>query len=217
MGSASNPILATATAIALAALAAGCANPGRSRALGDPSVSGTTLAQQVCSNCHGLHGVAVSPNFPNLAAQQPDYLVGELTSFRDRHRRDPAGFEYMWGISRRLTDAQIQDLARYFSSQPPAHAPYAGDDAQLAQGRALFSQGAAERGVPACASCHGEKAQGAGGFPRLAGQHADYVVKQLTIFQRSGDERPLGQVMTVVGHKLTVADIRAVASYVESL
>jgi cytochrome c553 len=212
-----NPGSTLLLATALAALAAGCANPGRSRALGDPAVSGTTLAQQVCSNCHGLHGVAVSPNFPNLAAQQPEYLAGELKSFRDRHRRDPAGFEYMWGISRHLSDAQIQGLADYYAAQPPARAPFAGDDAQIAVGRALFTQGLAERGIPACASCHGERGQGAGGFPRLAGQHADYVVKQLTIFQRSGDERPQGQVMTVVGHQLTRADIGAVARFVESL
>jgi cytochrome c553 len=201
----------------IAMLAAGCANPGRSRALGDPAVSGTTLAQQVCSNCHGRHGIATSPNFPNLAAQQPDYITAELKSFRDRHRRDPAGFEYMWGISRHLSDAQIQGLADYFAAQPPARTPYAGDATQLATGRSLFTQGQAERGIPACATCHGAQGQGAGGFPRLAGQHADYVVKQLTIFQRSGDERPQGQVMTVVGHRLTSDDIRVVATYVESL
>jgi cytochrome c553 len=204
-------------AAALATLATGCANPERSRALGNPAVSGATLAQQVCSNCHGVHGVSVSPNFPNLAAQQTEYLTGELKSFRDRQRHDPAGFEYMWGISRHLDDAQIQGLAEYFAAQPPAHTPFLGEDAQFAAGRALFTQGLAERGIPACSSCHGEHGQGAGGFPRLAGQHADYVVKQLTIFQRSGDERPQGQVMTVVGHKLTLTDIGAVARYVESL
>jgi cytochrome c553 len=202
---------------ALVVLAAGCANPTRSRQLNNPEVSGETLAMQVCSNCHGLRGVATSPNFPNLAAQQSAYVVGELTSFRDRHRRDPAGFEYMWGISRHLSDAQIQALADYYSAQPPARAAFASTPEALAAGRTLFTQGAGDRGIPACASCHGERGQGAGAIPRLAGQHADYVVKQLGIFHRSADERPLGSVMTTVGHQLTPADIAVVAAFVESM
>jgi cytochrome c553 len=202
---------------ALVVLATGCANPTRSRQLNNPDVSGETLAMQVCSNCHGVHGVSTSPNFPNLAAQQPAYVVGELTSFRDRHRRDPAGFEYMWGISRHLSDAQIQALADYYAAQPPARAAFAPAPEDVAAGRALFTQGAGDRGIPACASCHGELGQGAGAIPRLAGQHADYVVKQLGIFHRSADERPLGSVMTTVGHQLTPVDISAVAAFVESM
>ena len=56
-------------AAAAALLVLGCANLDRSRDLANPQVSATTLAQQVCSNCHGLPGNAVSPNFPNLAGQ----------------------------------------------------------------------------------------------------------------------------------------------------
>jgi cytochrome c553 len=201
----------------LALLVAGCANTSRSRELNNPAVSGQTLALQVCSNCHGLRGVSQSPNFPNLAAQQPDYIVGELTSFRERHRHDPAGFEYMWGISRHLSDAQIHELAAYYAGQAPAQAAYPPEPQAAAAGKALFTQGAPDRGIPACASCHGARGEGAGSFPRLAGQHADYVTKQLGIFHRSGDERPLGSVMTTVGHQLTPEDVAAVATFVESM
>ena len=58
-----------ALVVAASALATGCANPERSRDLSNPAVSATTMAQQVCSNCHGMTGTAESPNFPNLAAQ----------------------------------------------------------------------------------------------------------------------------------------------------
>jgi cytochrome c553 len=199
------------------ALVAACANPTRSRELNNPAVSGQTLAMQVCSNCHGVRGISQSPNFPNLAAQQPDYVVGELKSFRDRHRHDPAGFEYMWGISRHLSYGQIQELAAYYAGQPPARAAFAPEPQAAATGQALFTQGVPERGIPPCASCHGPRGEGAGAFPRLAGQHADYVTKQLGIFHRSGDERPLGSVMTTVGHQLTPEDIAAVATFVESM
>jgi cytochrome c553 len=75
------------------------------------------LALQVCSNCHGVDGNSVSPNFPNLAAQTEDYISEQLTSFRKHSRFDPAGFEYMWGLSRHLTDQQIKYNAAYFASQ----------------------------------------------------------------------------------------------------
>jgi cytochrome c553 len=91
---------ATFMLAAAAMLAAGCNHIDRSRDLANPQVSATTLAQQVCSNCHGIAGSAVSPNFPNLAAQVEPYFVAQLKGFRSHNRQDPAGFEYMWGPAR---------------------------------------------------------------------------------------------------------------------
>ena len=211
-------ILGLFTALPLvAALLGGCAATERSRALGDPAVTGATLADQVCSNCHGRQGLSVSPNFPKLAAQQSDYLTAQLTSFRDQQRRDPQGFEYMWGLSRHLTDAQIGQLAAYFAAQPASRGAPAGETARVEAGRVLFTQGDAPRGILACNTCHGEQGQGNGAFPRLAGQHADYLVKQLEIFQRNDDQRPLGSVMKVVAHKLTPEDVRALAAYAQQM
>lgn len=200
--------------LAFAIAAVACSNLPRSRDLANPEVSGATLAAQVCANCHGPGGNSISPNFPGLAAQQREYLSTQLREFRSHSRRDPAGFEYMWGISRRLTDKQIDELADYYASQrpaPPSSASVAGD-----RGHTLFANGAPDQGVPPCSSCHGDKAQGNGIFPRLAGQHADYMVKQLTIFQRT-DERPAGAVMKNVAHKLTRDDVEAAATYLQTL
>jgi cytochrome c553 len=206
------------TSIALLAAACAlvsCATPERSRALNDPAVPARAMAQQVCSNCHGIDGNSVSPNFPRLAAQQPVYLVEQLTSFRNHHRSDPAGFEYMWGLSRGLTDEQIKGLAEYFSAQAPAANPGA-DSALAARGKDVFEHGVPDKGIPACATCHGDRGQGNAGFPRLAGQHSDYVVKQLLVFQRT-DERPEGAVMKTVAHLLTQDNIEAVAQYVQTI
>uniref|UniRef100_UPI001930DEDC c-type cytochrome n=1 Tax=Herminiimonas sp. CN TaxID=1349818 RepID=UPI001930DEDC len=106
--------------MALVAIIAGCSLPERSRALGDSTISAKTVALQVCSNCHGVQGISESPNFPNLAAQTPLYIEAQLKSFKNHGRSDPAGFEYMWGISARLSDEQISGLAAYFSAQSPA-------------------------------------------------------------------------------------------------
>ena len=201
---------------AAVALSAGCANPERSRDLANPNVSATTLAQQVCSNCHGMTGSAVSPNFPNLAGQMAPYLVAQLNGFKSRGRHDPAGFEYMWGLSRSLTEDQIKGLAAYYAAQALDAQPLEGDRRRLEAGKALFETGVADKGVPACSTCHGPKGEGNATFPRLAGQHADYLVKQLVVFQRT-DERPEGSIMKTVAHELTGQNIQDVAGYLQAL
>ena len=210
-----NTLRLAVTLAAVLGAAAGCASPERSRTLNDPAVPAQVIAQQVCSNCHGIDGNSVSPNFPRLAAQQPAYLVGQLTGFRDHHRSDPAGFEYMWGLSRRLTDGQIKGLADYFSAQKPArNAP--GNATLAALGAEVFAHGVPAKEIPPCQGCHGNHAQGNGSFPRLAGQHADYIEKQLLVFQRT-DERPEGAIMKTVAHLLTRENMAAVANYLQGL
>jgi len=200
--------------ITVSMAAAGCSNIESSRDLANPNVSASTLAQQVCSLCHGVDGHSTSPNFPNLAAQQPAYFMAQLKEFRGHKRLDPAGFEYMWGLSRSLTDDQIKGLAEYFAAQPPASPGKAVDGAIIARGKAIFELGVPEKGIPACHACHGERAQGNEQFPRLANQHADYLVKQLAVFQRT-DERPEDSIMKTVAHELTPKNMEDVAAYLQ--
>ncbi len=202
--------------VALATIAAGCTtSPLRSRNLADPSVSGKTLAQQVCSNCHGVDGNSISPNFPKLAAQQPEYLIAELDEFKGHKRDDPAGFEYMWGISRSLTEKQIKQLAAYFAAQKSV-SPGPGDPKLVAEGERIFTKGLPAQGVPPCSTCHGDHGQGNGQFPRVAYQHADYIVKQLTVFKRT-NQRPDGTAMKAITHSLSHQDMEAVAAYLQQM
>jgi cytochrome c553 len=202
-------------AVAVVALGAGCSSLERSRDLADPAVSGRTLAQQVCSSCHGLDGNSVSPNFPNLAAQQKDYLVAQLEAFRNPGRSDPAGFEYMWGLSRHLTDKQIGELADYFAAQKVV-SPGAGNPLQAANGQRIFEEGITAKNTPPCKACHGEDGTGNGMFPRIAYQHADYIVKQIDVFKRT-DQRPAGAVMKVIAHGLSKEDMNDVAQYLQGM
>jgi len=200
--------------VAAAMLAgAGCANPQRSRNLADSTVPAVVTAQQVCSNCHGIDGNSVSPNFPRLAGQPKAYLVAQLESFRSHRRSDPAGYEYMWGLTRSLTDEQIDGLAAYFSAQPARrNAPV--DATLLGLGRQIFEQGVPATETPPCAACHGAAGQGMAVFPRLAHQHGDYLIKQLYVFQET-EGRP-GTPMKQVTHKMSRDEINAVAAYLQA-
>jgi cytochrome c553 len=201
--------------LALVAIAAGCSSLERSRSLANSSTPAKTLALQVCSNCHGIDGNPVSPNFPRLAGQQEEYFIAQLSEFRNHRRADPEGFEYMWGISRSLTDAQIKGLAAYFAAQNPV-SPGPGDSKLIAEGKTIFDSGLPDKGVPPCSTCHGDRGQGNGQFPRLAYQHADYVVKQLAVFQRT-DQRPDGVAMKAITHTLSNQNMEAVAAYLQQM
>ncbi len=201
------PLVAVLTSLS------GCANIERSRDLANPDVPAAVTAVQVCSICHGVDGNSVSPNFPRLAGQVPEYLVAQLENFRSHQRSDPPGFEYMWGISHHLTDGQIKGLADYFAKQSPVS--NAAVDAQdMAKGKVIFENGVPEKEVAPCMACHGAQAQGMASFPRLAGQHQDYLVKQLHVFQET-EGRP-GTPMKQITHPLTVAEMRVVAGYLQA-
>jgi len=203
-----------AVIMALGVLAAGCSNVERSRDLNNASVSPAVTAVQVCSNCHGVDGNPKSPNFPRLAGQQEDYVVTQLKNFRNHNRSDPEGFEYMWGLSRNLTDEQIAGLAKYYAKQIPRHHEEVLDPQLVANGKEIYEKGVPEQNVIACISCHGDKAQGIGAFPRLGHQHADYIEKQLDVFQNT-QGRP-GTAMDFVVHPLTGPNKQAVAAYLQS-
>lgn len=201
--------------LVLVAIGAGCTSIERSRSLANPNTPAKTLALQVCSNCHGVDGNSISPNFPKLAEQQEEYLIAQLNQFRNHKREDPPGFIYMWGISRHLTDDQIKGLAAYFAAQKSV-SPGRGDPKLVEEGKQIFDSGLPAQSVPPCSTCHGDHGQGNGQFPRVADQHADYAIKQLTVFQQT-EQRPAGVAMKVVTHSLSRQNMEAVAAYLQEM
>jgi cytochrome c553 len=205
---------------AAATLSAGLLLVGNAHAA-DVSTAGMTGAQkatlqktiETCSACHGLDGRSVSPTFPNLAAQTAPYIELQLHAFKDQTRADPDAQAYMWGMASQLDDASISGLAAYFSKQSAAEGRR-GNATLIAQGKQIFVEGVPARQIPACASCHGAQAQGNGPFPRLAGQHAPYLLKQLLVIQSVLRTAP---VMHGVIKDLTRDQMQAVAAYLESV
>ena len=200
--------------IGTALIVASCSNIERSRNLGNPAVSGVTLAQQVCSTCHGLDGNSISPQFPKLASQQKEYLINQIKNFRGHDRTDPPGPEFMWGLSRHLTDAQVDEMAAYFNSKPiQGHVKIS--SAALEEGKSIFNQGLPKQEVPPCMACHGPSAEGMSSFPQLAGQHQEYLLTQMLVFQQT-DFRP-NTPMSQVTHKLTLEQMKSVANYLAAM
>lgn len=170
------------------------------------------VAGQVCSNCHGPGGVSASPLFPRLAGQQEQYLAAQIRAFKGKTRADPEAHNYMWGMATLVSDSMIDALAHYYAGQAPA--PGIEADAKLvAQGKTLFEQGVPERNIAACASCHGPNAEGRSIFPRLAGQHAPYLVRQLVVIQKQLRASPI---MHGIIKDLKPGEMEAVAAYLQS-
>jgi len=168
---------------------------------------------ETCGTCHGVNGRSVSPTFPNLAAQPAPYLELQLKAFKDQSRADPDAQAYMWGMASQLSDATISALAGYFAAQPAAPGR-GGNTALIAQGKHVFEEGVPARQIPPCASCHGAHGEGLAFFPRLAGQHAPYLLKQLLVIQSVLRTAP---VMHGVIKDMTKDQMLAVVAYLESI
>ena len=160
-----------------------------------------------CFICHGAEGESSSEVFPRLAGQHAEYIAKQLENFKSGKRKSTA----MADMVAKLTPDEMQALGRYFEKQQ--HTPEAPKDAGLAAvGSYLYAHGNKYSGVPACASCHGPKAQGTSSLPRLAGQFASYTETQLKQFnqrERTNDNA----VMHAIVSKMTEFEMAAVAEY----
>lgn len=170
-------------------------------------------AVHVCAACHGDEGRSTDRLAPSLAGQMRDYTIRQLKDFRSQARSETDIQAYMWGVSALLSDEQIDGLADYYAAQKP-RAPKSVNAKLEAAGKRLFDQGLPAQGVRACAACHGERAEGAAGFPRLAGLQPDYVFRQLRAFRTP--LRPHGVVMKNEIAALGDPQLRALAAYVAS-
>jgi len=169
-------------------------------------VAGTV---HVCSSCHGPEGRSISSTFPRLAGQQKDYIEAQLEAFRDHTRADPHAKTYMWGMAARLDDPTIAAIAAYYAAQTPVPGEPASSP-EITAGKKIFTAGIPSQSVPACMACHGDKAQGNGPIPRLAGQHPAYLARQLEAFASNARANVI---MHQNSKNLTAAQISEVTVY----
>jgi len=180
---------------------------------GDPEAGEENAA--ACAACHGAGGAKpVMAAYPKLSGIGEKYLYQQLVLIKDGDREIPE----MTGQLDGMSDQDLQDLAAYFDDQNIS--VNQADPDLVDAGRSLYRGGNMASGVPACSGCHNPQGKGnnPAGYPRLGGQNADYVAKQLKAY-RDG-ERDGGQnasIMMDVAAKLTDTEIEAVSSYISGL
>lgn len=181
-------------------------------AKGDPKAA-EALVNQVCAGCHAVDGNSAAAANPKLAGLNAEYLYKQLADFKSGDRKSAV----MAGMVATLTPQDMKNLAAYFSMQQPKGGT-SKDKTLALQGQKVYRGGVQGAGVPACASCHGAKGQGIPvQFPRLAGQHADYIYAQLNAFRVGARANDGAKMMRTIAAKMTDSDMQAVASYIQGL
>ena len=187
-----------------------------------------------CSGCHKIDGNAELPYIPRLAGLDAAYAEKKMAEFKDSP--PPATDELyglivnaldekprvnvtrdeqvnMVGIAHAVTLEQTKQAVQWYAKQCPT--PGRGrNNALTEQGKRIFEKGVPDQRILACASCHGQNAQGQGTAPLLAGQNAEYVQAQMEKFRR-GDRKHAPE-MTMVAKEVTVEQAHAVAAYLQS-
>lgn len=179
---------------------------------GDPTKA-QPIATQICVACHGADGNSPLPINPSLAGQHPEYLFRQLNEFKSGSRNNAV----MMGMAAGLSTEDMRNLAAYYAAQKPNETA-AKDKELVAQGRMLFRGGNVASGVAACAGCHSPNGAGIPSqYPRLAGQHPEYLVAQLKAFRAGERANSSSNMMRAVAARLTDKEIAAVAEYLSGL
>jgi cytochrome c553 len=178
---------------------------------------GQEIAAGVCAGCHGADGNSVIPANPKLAAQHADYLYKQLSNFKPGANGKPPerANAVMAAFALQLSDADMRHVSAYYASQTLSPAS-AKDKTLIEKGRNIYRAGIAEKGIPACAGCHGPTGAGMPSqYPRLQGQFADYTEAQLTAFRQGARNNNVS--MSSISARMSDADIKAVSDYIAGL
>ncbi|MFL0811283.1 MAG: cytochrome c4 [Agarilytica sp.] len=201
-------------------------------AAGDVS-NGEKIAAAECAACHGADGNSTTPMFPKLAGLGEKYLLKQLYDIQNANGKKPKNpsraIAEMTGLLDAKSDQELADIAAYYAAQPIQLSGAKEIQVQvnsgskvdgLKLGARVYRSGNLENGVPACTGCHSPRGMGnaPAGYPRLSGQHADYIAKQLRDF-RAGNRTNDGATseMREVAKKMSDAEITAVSNFISGL
>ena len=185
--------------------------PAAAKAAKPDLAKGEASFAGACAACHGADGNSGTPVNPILAQQHPQYLVKQLQEFKSGKRANAV----MSGMAATLSDEDMKNVAYWLHSKT-AKPGFAKDKELVALGERIYRGGIADRQVAACAGCHSPNGAGIPAqYPRLGGQHAEYLSAQLSGF-RDGLRKNNLQ-MSKVAAKLNDREIKAVSDYIAGL
>ena len=167
-----------------------------------------------CVSCHGAAGNSTITANPKLAGQHENYLYKQLVDFTTPQRNQPVMSTY----AKMLSDADKKNVAAYLGAQLAKPGAAKNKDT-IELGKKIYRGGIASKQVAACASCHGAAGNGIPvQYPRIAGQHQDYTVAQLTMFRSTkADARKNSAEMHTIAARMSDDEIAAVADYIAGL
>ena len=156
----------------------------------------------LCGTCHGPDGNAKKPEYPNLAEQNPAYIIEQMAKFKDGRRKSF------------VMEALVKSFTMEDNINSQQLKPVAEANPQLAtRGERKFKE--------VCAMCHGENGRGEKGYARLAGQQIDYVKMNLKRFRSNAlsasdfdEKKRTNARMEQVTQFLEDEDIEALAHYI---
>jgi cytochrome c553 len=167
-----------------------------------------------CAACHGAdgNGMAGMDAYPKLAGQVSGYIAKQLKAFKDGSRKDPI----MAGMAAPLSDQDMADLDAFYASLPVKNIGIASNDKEQAlAGEKIYRGGYAKMNISACMSCHGPAGKGIPvQYPRLSGQNAAYIEKQLHAFKDGTRQDPM---MNPISFLLSSEQIKQLSLYVQGL
>ena len=199
--------LLVAASVAVSAVAAEAAKPATKPDL----AKGQATSTNVCAACHTADGSRGSPANPILQGQHPEYLVKQLTEFKSGKRVNAI----MTGMASTLSEDDMKNVAAFYAGKQ-AKPGFAKNKDLVTLGEKIYRGGIADRSIPACAGCHSPTGAGIPAqYPRIAGQHGDYIEAQLVAFR--GGARTNSAQMSGVAAKLNDKEIKAVSDYIAGL
>lgn len=158
-----------------------------------------------CIACHGPNGNSTVAQFPILAGQTARYLYLQLKDFKEGRRKEPLMDPFISNLSR----DDMFDLSAFFASQRLRAPDFKVDEARALRGKAKADE-------VLCTMCHLGGFKGQNEIPRVAGQHYEYVVKQLKDFKTYRRTNDAGN-MASVSKTLSDRDIEDLGHYLASL
>lgn len=206
------------TALLAATFAAGTVLAADPPAKADVA-KGQQIAAGACAACHGPDGNSIGPANPKLAGQIPEYLAKQLANFRPGKDNKPAERpnNVMAAFAATLSPEDMRNVAAFYAGQKLVP-DTARDKKTIELGQRIFRGGIAEKGVPACAGCHGPAGTGIPAqYPLLGGQYGEYVEAQLRAFRAGERANDPNRMMRMTAARLSDAEIKAVADYIAGL
>ena len=163
------------------------------------------LRVRLCQYCHGKDGNSVKDNIPNLAEQNPIYLLTQFEFFRTDKRKN----KVMNELAKGLTAEERVNIALYYASQNVSYSKDSNiNSGSYKQGKKVYNK--------ICLNCHGARGKGQQSLPRIAGQKNSFLTATLSNYKNNRGVRP-DSPMLAIASSLTDADIKAVATYISSL